>query len=102
METSETVTMLTADSVRKLIAEKIDHERMKLEKVQIYHPCDQFCLMVQVICTTKAEDQGHGGFTYLMAEEMLDEDADKKVFILADYEELTNKLVEKLNKQITA
>ena len=94
--------MLTSNSVMKLIAEKIDHEKMKLEKVELYHPCDRFCLMVQVICTTKAEDQGHGGFRYLMAEEMLDEHADTNPFIVEDYEELTDKLVEKLNKHITA
>ena len=98
METQEHVNMLTSDSVMKLMAEKIDHEKMKLDKVEIYHPCDRFCLMVRVIAIIKAEDQGHGGFRYLVAEEMLDEGANKNPFILTDYKKLTGKLVEKLNE----
>ena len=85
--------MLTPSSVMKLVAEKIDHDKMKLEKVEIYHPCDRFCLMVRVICTAKGED-----FRYLLAEEMLDENAETNPFIAEDYEKLTDKLVEKLNE----
>lgn len=98
METQGSMMMLTPSSVMKLIREKIDHEKMKLDKVEIYHPCDRFGLAIRAICTRNNWE----GDPYIVAEELLDEDADKKPFILADYEELTDNLVEKLNKNITA
>lgn len=97
METQGSMTMLPSNSVMKLMAEKIDQEKMKLEKVELYHPPDRFGLAVRVICTRK-DWEGFPLPCYIFAEELLDEHVDKKPFILADYEELIDKLVEKLNE----
>lgn len=92
METQENI--ITSNSLMRLIAEKIDHDKMKLERIEIYHPCDRFGLMIQVVCTRKDWE----GFPYIVAEELLDEDADKKDFALADYEKLIKTLIGKLNE----